>query len=70
MSGGTSKKKVLDTHPELAFMGAGEDAIAALETALKEVCNDVPDALFEALIESMPRRVAAVIAADGWHTKY
>ena len=64
------KKMVLEMHPELEGMGAGKDAIAALESALKEAWNALPDSLFESLIESMPRRVAAVIAAEGWHTKY
>jgi hypothetical protein len=30
----------------------------------------LPDSLFESLIESMPRRIAAYIKADSWHTKY
>lgn len=64
------KKKVLDMHPELQFMGAGEEAMAALESALREAWTALPDSLFESLIQSMPRRVAACIAADGWHTKY
>jgi transposase len=64
------KKGVLEAHPELENIGATEEAIQALGRALVEVWGTLPDSLFESLIESMPRRVAACIAADGWHTKY
>ena len=46
-----------------------EDRIA-MEEALKEAWATIPVAFFEELVESMERRVAACIAADGWHTKY
>ena len=35
-----------------------------------EAWEALPDSLFMACLESMPRRVQAVIEADGWHTKY
>ena len=56
--------------PELATMGASEAARRALETALIKAWEDIPDEIFLACVDSMPDRVAAVIAADGWHTKY
>ena len=64
------KKGVLEAHPELEVMGASEEAIQALERALIEVWDALPDSLFESLLDSMPRRVQACIAADGWHTRY
>jgi len=64
------KKKVLELHPELNNMGKGEDAIEALEQALIEAWEAIPSSLFEQLADSMPNRVAAVIKAKGWHTKY
>ena len=64
------KKKVLEMHPELEEMGTGENAIEALETALIEAWDALPDSLFESLLESMEKRRDAVIAAKGWHTKY
>ncbi|KIM96276.1 hypothetical protein OIDMADRAFT_20718 [Oidiodendron maius Zn] len=51
-------------------MGAGEEALKALENALVEAWNDLPDRLFEQCADSMPYRVQAVIDAKGWHTKY
>jgi hypothetical protein len=41
-----------------------------IEDCLKATWDALPDSLFESLIESTPRRVAACIAAEGWHTKY
>jgi len=32
--------------------------------------NDIPSSVGQNLIESMPRRVAAVLAAKGGYTKY
>ena len=64
------KKYVLDHYPELLDMGAGEDAVIALAKALVEAWNSLPDSLFHALIDSMPRRVKALYDAKGWHTKY
>jgi hypothetical protein len=51
-------------------MGTGEEALKALEDALIEAWNDLPDGLFEQCADSMPYRVQAVIDAKGWHTKY
>jgi hypothetical protein len=64
------EKLVLQKYPELKGMGKGEDAIRALENALIEAWDLLPDSLFEQLADSMPYRVAAVIKANRWHTKY
>ncbi|KAF8425449.1 hypothetical protein EV426DRAFT_595118 [Tirmania nivea] len=37
----------------------------ALADALQEVWKDIPESLLESLYSSMPRRVAAVIKAEG-----
>jgi transposase len=64
------KSLVLKNHPEIEAMGTGEEALKALEDALIEAWNDLPDGLFEQCADSMPYRVQAVIDAKGWHTKY
>jgi transposase len=64
------KKLVLERYPELETMGAGEEAIQALENALVDCWNLIPDQLFEQIADSMPYRVAAVINVKRWHTKY
>ena len=37
---------------------------------LLEAWKDIPSTLLDSLTKSMPRRVAAVIKAEGWYTKY
>ena len=64
------KAMVLEMHLELADMGSGEDAKKALEDALVKAWQAIPSKIFEHCLASMPERVAAVIKAKGWHTKY
>ena len=52
-------------------MPGGPDIVKeALADALLEIWNAIPESLLESLYTSMPRRVAAVIKAQGWYTKY
>jgi hypothetical protein len=64
------KNKVLELYPELLEMGTSDQARELLEKALIEAWDALEDRLFQSCLESMPRRVAAVIEAKGWHTKY
>jgi hypothetical protein len=41
-----------------------------LEERLTLVWADLGPEIMDSLVESMPRRVAALIAAEGWYTKY
>jgi hypothetical protein len=50
--------------------GDTEEARKNIEECLQAAWKALSNDLFESLIESMPRRVAACIAAEGWHTKY
>jgi hypothetical protein len=50
--------------------GDSEEQIQKIEECLQVAWKALPDSLFDSLIESMPRRVAACIEAKGWHTKY
>ena len=36
----------------------------------EEEWNEIPPETFQTLIESMPRRIQAVLKANGGHTKY
>jgi len=64
------KRIVLERHPELSEMGNTQDAYKALGEALIEAWDELDISLFAALGDSMPKRVKAVIDAEGWHTKY
>ena len=44
--------------------------VAELETALQEEWDKISQSQVMALIESMPRRIEAVITNNGWPTKY
>ena len=41
-----------------------------LAKCLEEIWKEIPGSSFKTPYESMPRRVAAVINAGGWYTKY
>jgi transposase len=68
-------KRLKDTtarlFPDLwKLNGKSEEDRTALENALKEAWGTIPVSFFEELIESIETRVAAYIAANGWHMKY
>jgi hypothetical protein len=50
--------------------GKSENDRTAMEEALKEAWATIPVSLFEELVGSIEKRVAAYIKAKGWHTKY
>jgi hypothetical protein len=57
--------------PEVAAdKSESEEARARLESCLQAAWDCLPDGLFSKLYLSMGKRIEAVIAAQGWHTKY
>jgi hypothetical protein len=65
------KKQVQRMFPDVINgKGDSEEDRSALEEALKAAWLEIPDAFFDALVESMPARIQACIDAKGWHTKY
>ena len=65
------KKLVLKMFIEIMnYLRESKEDWANLEEALKVAWEALPNSLFESLIESMPWRIEACIAANGWHTKY
>jgi hypothetical protein len=57
--------------PEVAACkGISEDDRQRLEPCLQTAWDTIPQEFFDALYQSMPSRIEACIAADGWHTKY
>ena len=53
-----------------AILGRHPSSFDVLWEWLEEIWARVPADFIEALIDGMPRRVAAVIKANGGHTKY
>lgn len=64
------KEEICKRYPELTDMPKSEKSLQQLREAADEVWNDFPVELLQELAESMQRRLAAVIAANGWYTKY
>lgn len=64
------KDRVVTKHPHLSDMGDSEEAREALINACKKEWKKLAKWFFKRLVESMPRRLAAVRAARGWNTKY
>ena len=65
------KETVHALDPGLEEYGGGEDALKKrLASLLEQAWLEISQDYFDKLVESMPRRIEAVIAAGGWYTKY
>jgi hypothetical protein len=56
--------------PDLHLLKNNAANIAIVEDALKVAWERVPQTLIDSLIDSMPRRLEAVVRARGWYTRY
>ena len=65
------KKEAYKVYPDLnSLEGKGDEAESKLFGILQEAWGNIREEVIDGLVESMPRRVAALVAAEGWHTKY
>lgn len=64
------KRDIFNDYPQLRNMGQSEEDWRQFRRASRAAWNNIPNGLILALISSMPARCAAVIAAEGWQTKY
>ena len=65
------KRQLHRKYPELMNMPGRPDTVKqGLADAWWEIWHCIPESLLESLYTSMPRRVAVVIKAEGWYTKY
>ena len=65
------KKEAYKIYPDLdSLHGKGDEAETQLLQILQRAWANIREEVIEGLISSMPRRCAAVIKAEGWHTKY
>ncbi len=64
------KERLMERYPHLAELPTNEQTLEELIQRAEEVWNDMEEELVNNLIDSMPRRIAAVIKARGWYTKY
>ena len=65
------KSALQQQYPEVASMRGGPNAVKRkLAEVLPNIWRSLSAELFQALCNSMPCRVAAVIANKGWYMKY
>ena len=64
------KAEIYKLYPELEYADDTEDTLAKLIEAAKEAWQEIDSTVLYNLSITMPHRVQAVIAADGWYTKY
>lgn len=65
------KKRLQTQYPQIKNTLGGPDKVTErLAEVLPLVWDTIPEEFFEKLWRSMPDRVAAVIEARGWYTKY
>ncbi|KAK5658052.1 hypothetical protein OQA88_2608 [Cercophora sp. LCS_1] len=64
------KAEIMKRYPELSHMPKNQKALEALVYAAIVVWEDFEEDLLDGLVDSMDRRLQAVIDADGWYTKY
>ena len=65
------KTRVVEMFPDVAAdKSESEHARQRLESCLQAAWDTLDKELFDNLGASMVDRIEAVIAADGWHTKY
>ena len=64
------KRELYKRHPTIHTLGQSQAAIHTIRKHLSDAWRELDHEILQRLIDSMPRRLAAVIAAGGWHTKY
>jgi transposase len=65
------KERLHDFNPDLELTKGGEEKVRqVIFKGLEEAWDALGSEYVRGLIESMPRRCAAVIEAKGWYTKY
>ena len=64
------KRYLQKTFPDLWTLKKNQLDIEKFTACLEEAWGAVPQAFVDGLIDSLPRRLAAVKKARGWYTRY
>lgn len=64
------KEGIAKAYPELTIMPKNNLTLQRLREAAADVWENLKEEVLHSLIESMPRRLEAVIEARGWYKKY
>lgn len=64
------KDRIYKKDPEIAYMAKNKASLDYLEQVAIEAWSDIEIELVNRVVDSLPRRLEAVIASNGWYTKY
>jgi DDE superfamily endonuclease len=64
------KQKIYQIRPDLLHMPNNDATLDILVDTAEQAWQELDLTILENLSESMPRRVQAIIDANGWYTKY
>jgi hypothetical protein len=64
------KRSLNKNHPDLFTLKKNELYVARCKEYMRLAWEGLDQRLIDRLVESMPRRLAAVKKARGWYTKY
>jgi hypothetical protein len=64
------KQTIYELYPHLEDEGVSAEAREAFEAAAQEAWERIDQGWIDGLIDTMGRRIEAVIKARGWQTKY
>ena len=64
------KQKIYKIRPDLLDMLNNDTTLTILIDTAKEAQQQIDLSVLEGLSQSMPHRVYAIIASNGWYTKY
>jgi hypothetical protein len=64
------KEWIHQHHSNLRDIGDSQETLDKLARIIIEAWEAIPQDTIDHLIRSMDYRVNAVLAAEGWHTKY
>jgi transposase len=64
------KTIIWEDHPELLNAPDNDETLCILVQAAIDAWDSIEERVLRSLSDTMPHRVQAVLAADGWYTKY
>lgn len=64
------KERFFKFDPQMAYLTSNAASLLYLEEVAMRVWDEIEIELINRVVDSMPRRLAAVIASNGWYTKY
>jgi hypothetical protein len=64
------KREIYKNHPELEYAHDTKKTLIVLVAAAQEAWHNNDQEMLSRLALKIPKRVAAIIKAEGWYTKY